>query len=141
MTNNTDFIEFVHVNSIINAIFAKKEENMIQNQFVNTLIVERIKRNLPDSLVEKLYSFQNNEMRYNYYTYLYGLKQQNINIIEQQQPFCWMRTPSDWNILNEHIRLLSDYKEQRLKSFQSMCCDALDIVNDLFLKKGHESYD
>ena len=36
---------------------------MIQNKFVNTLIIERIKREIPSSMGQKLHSYQENRMQ------------------------------------------------------------------------------
>ena len=40
---------------------------MIQNKFVNTLIIERIKREIPSSMGQKLHSYQENRMQWLYY--------------------------------------------------------------------------
>lgn len=95
------------------------------------LITEIIKRKIPSDIEQKLHSYQENRMQWLYYGAL----------INQEQNELWYLGLKAWNgcyslqdltSCDTHQKALNEYQNEQFKYFRSMCCDALDIVNELF---------
>ncbi len=104
---------------------------MIQNKFVNTLIIERIKREIPSSMEQKLHSYQENRMQWLYYGALIYQEQNELRRLGLK---AWQGYYSLYDMASseKHHKALSEYQNEQFKYFRSMCCDVLDICNDLF---------
>lgn len=105
------------------------------NELVNKLLSEKIKGKIPNSLVQKLQSFKENERRYWYFCALINQKQYKLDCLE-------FRMQGMLNSLYDIISreknkiVLNEYKKQQFRYFRAMCCDALDICNELFSHKN-----
>ena len=104
------------------------------NEFVKELLSEKIKEKIPTSLVQKLQSFQENERQYWYFGTLVNQKQYELDRFEFRMlgMFCSLH-----DIINRERNktVLNEYKKQQFRCFRAMCCDALDICNELFSHK------
>lgn len=109
-------------------------------EIIIELLAEKIKREIPSNLGQKLHSFQENRMQWLYYGTFINQEQIELQYLALKAYHgCYSfydMTSSAW-----HYNALSGYKNEQVKYFRSMCCDALDIVNELFMKKRFEIYD
>lgn len=94
------------------------------------ILEEKIKQNLPSSLEQKLLSYQDNRSKWLYYGALINQEQCYLMSIDNKicQGYC---TLHDVESRSHHNYLLKEYQDFRFSHFRSMCCDALDIVNEL----------
>lgn len=97
------------------------------------LFEDIIKQNLPSCLEQKLLSFQDNRSKWLYYGALINQEQGELKCLDIK---AWRGYFSLRDMLSsdEHHSTLSEYQNEQFKYFRSMCCDALDICNDLFSK-------
>jgi len=105
------------------------------NEFVKELLSEKIKEKIPTSLVQKLQSFQENERQYWYFGALVNQKQYELDCLELRM---WRAFYPLHNIISKekNENVLNEYKKQQFIYFRAMCCDALDICNELFSHKN-----
>lgn len=94
------------------------------------LLSEIVKRELPSSLEQKLHSYNNNRMQWLYYGFLINQEQCALRRLDLE---AWHGSYSlhDFASSDEHKKALSEYQNEQFKYFRSMCCDALDICNEL----------
>ena len=99
------------------------------------LLSEIIKRKIPTSIEQKLHSYQKNRMQWLYYGALINQERCELRLSDLK---VWHGCYSLHDIASwdKHQRALCEYQNEQFKYFRSMCCDALDIVNDLFSKSN-----
>ena len=102
-------------------------------ELLYNLFEEKIKQNLPSSLEQKLLSYQDNRNKWLYYGVLINQEQSELIVLDLKacQGYC---TLHDILSSDKHKKTLSEYQNEQFKYFRSMCCDALDICNELFSK-------
>lgn len=102
-------------------------------EILYNLLEEKIKQNLPSSLEQKLLSYQDNRNKWLYYGVLINQEQSELRCLDIK---AWRGYFSLHDMLSndEHHKALSEYQNEQFKCFRSMCCDALDICNELFSK-------
>ncbi len=94
---------------------------------------EKVKQKLSSSLEQKLLSYQDNRNKWLYYSALINQEQNELRSLDIK---AWQRYYSLDDISSDvsHHKALSEYKNKQYMFFRSMCCDALDICNELFSK-------
>ena len=108
-------------------------------EILYNLLEEKIKQNLPSSLEQKLLSYQDNRNKWLYYGVLINQEQSELIVLDLKAcQGCY--SLHDMTSSDKHKKALTKYWNEQFKYFRSMCCDALDICNDLFSKKGLEMY-
>ena len=97
------------------------------------LLSEIIKRKIPTSIEQKLHSYQKNRMQWLYYGALINQERYELRLLDLK---AWQGCYSlhDYTSSDKHQKALSEYQNEQFKYFRSMCCDALDICNELFRK-------
>ena len=102
-------------------------------ELTKELLSEGIKKRLSSNLVTKLHSYLENRMQWLYYGALINQEQSELGLlnIKACQGYC---TLHDILSSDKHKKTLSEYQNEQFKYFRSMCCDALDICNELFSK-------
>lgn len=97
------------------------------------LLMEVVKRKIPSLMEQKLHSYQENRMRWLYYCALVNQGQHELRLLDLK---AWQGYYSlhDKTSSDKHHKALSEYQNEQFKYFRSMCCDALDICNELFSK-------
>lgn len=97
------------------------------------LLSEIIKRKIPISIEQKLHSYQKNRMQWLYYGALINQERYELRLLDLK---AWQGCYSlhDYTSSDKHQKALSEYQNEQFKYFRSMCCDALDICNELFRK-------
>jgi len=105
----------------------------IMGELIYSILEEKIKQNLPSSLEQKLLSYQDNRNKWLYYGVLINQEQSELGLLDLK---AWQGYYSLHGMLScdKHKKALSEYQNEQFKYFRSMCCDALDICNDLFSK-------
>lgn len=102
-------------------------------EILYNLLEEKIKQNLPSNLEQKLLSYQGNRSKWLYYGALINQEKKELRglVIKAWQGYFSLHDmlSSSW-----HNKALSEYQNEQFKYFRSMCCDALDICNELFSK-------
>ena len=104
----------------------------IEKEFLS----EKVKTETPSSLELKLHSYYNNRMQWLYYSVLIYQEQNELRLLDLK---AWQGCYSLHNLASSdmHKKALSEYQNEQFKYFRSMCCDALDICNELFDKSYH----
>lgn len=104
-------------------------------EIIKELLTERIKREIPSCVEQKLHSYYENRMQWLYYGALINQEQSELRCLDMKS---WRGYFSFHDMLSndEHHKALSEYQNEQFKYFRSMCCDALDICCDLL---NHES--
>lgn len=99
-------------------------------ELLYNLLEEKIKQNLPSSLEQKLLSYQENHSKWLYYGALLNQEQSELIVLDLK---AWLGYLSLHDMLSsdEHHKALNKYRNEQFKYFRSMCCDALDVVNEL----------
>ena len=102
-------------------------------ELIYNLLEEKIKQSQPSSLEQKLLSYQDNRSKWLYYGALINQEQSELRCLDIKS---WRGCYSlhDLASSDKHKKTLSEYRNEQFKYFRSMCCDALDICNDLFSK-------
>ncbi len=102
-------------------------------KLANELLQENIKRHIPSSIEQKWLSFQNNQSLWLYYDALINQERYELRLLDLK---AWQGCYSlhDYTSSDKHQKALSEYQNEQFKYFRSMCCDALDICNELFRK-------
>lgn len=99
-------------------------------RLLKEIIQEEIKRKIPDCLEKKLLSLEKNQMQWLYYGKLIWQEKNELRllVLKVAQEGCSLH-----GMLSQgkHQSSLNEYKEQQFKYFRLMCCDALDICNEL----------
>ena len=105
----------------------------IMGELIYSILEEKIKQNLPSSLEQKLLSYQDNRNKWLYYGVLINQEQNELRLLDLK---AWKGCYSlhDFASSDKHKKALTKYWNEQFKYFRSMCCDALDICNDLFSK-------
>lgn len=102
-------------------------------ELLYNLLEEKIKQNLPSSLEQKLLLYQDNRNKWLYYSVLINQKQSELGLLNIKAcQGCY--SLHDFASSDKHCKALSEYQNEQFKYFRSMCCDALDICNELFSK-------
>jgi len=99
-------------------------------EILYNLLEEKIKQNLPSSLEQKLLSYQDNRNKWLYYGVLINQEQSELLFLDLK---AWQGCYSLHDIESRihHNCLLKEYQDIQFDHFRSMCCDALDVVNEL----------
>ncbi len=110
-----------------------QKNQKMQKEHIYNLLEEKIKQNLPSCLEQKLLSYQDNRNKWLYYVALVNQEQSKLGLLDLK---AWQGCYSldDMLSCDKHKKALSEYLKEQFKYFRSMCCDALDICNDLFSK-------
>ena len=100
------------------------------NTEIKGLLTERLKREIPSCVEQKLHSYYENRMQWLYYGKLICQEQIELRllVLKVAQEGC---TIHDMQSRGKHRSSLNEYKEQQFKYFRLMCCDALDVCNEL----------
>lgn len=102
-------------------------------ELTKELLSEGIKKRLSSNLVTKLHSYIENRMQWLYYGALINQEHNELRCLDLN---AWQ---GYYNLhyfasSDNHKKALSEYQNEQFKYFRSMCCDALDICNELFSK-------
>ena len=107
-------------------------------KYIYNIFEEKIKHNLSSSLEQKLFSYQDNRKKWLYYGFL--INQEQSYLISIDYKICQgYFTLYDIEYRSQHKYLLKGYQDLQFNHFRSMCCDALDICNELFAPKKNLS--
>ena len=100
-------------------------------ELIYNLFEEKVKQNLPSSLEQKLLSYQDNRSKWLYYGALISQEQSELIVLDLK---AWQGCYSLHDLVSsdKHKKALSEYQNEQFKYFRYMCCDALDITNELF---------
>jgi hypothetical protein len=99
-------------------------------EILYNLLEEKIKQNLPSSLEQKLLSYQDNRNKWLYYGVLINQEQSELIVLDLKAcQGCYSLQDIESRI--HHNCLLKEYQDIQFDHFRSMCCDALDVVNEL----------
>lgn len=102
-------------------------------ELIYSILEEKIKQNQPSSLEQKLLSYQDNRNKWLYYGVLINQEQSELRLLYfKARKGCY--SLHDFASSDKHKKALTKYWNEQFKYFRSMCCDALDICNDLFSK-------
>lgn len=101
---------------------------------IGELLSEIIKRKIPTSIEQKLRSYQKNRMQWMYYGFLINQEQNELRLLDLK---AWQGYYSlhDFVSRDKHQKTLSEYQNEQFKYFRSMCCDALDFVNEWYKER------
>ena len=105
----------------------------MKTEIIKELLMEKIEREIPSSMEQKLHSYQENRMQWLYYAALVNQEQNELRLLDLK---AWQGYYNQYDMASseKHHKALNEYQNEQFKYFRSMCCDALDICNGLFSK-------
>ena len=98
------------------------------------LLSEIIKRKIPISIEQKLHSYQKNRMQWLYYGALINQERCELRLLNFK---AWQGCCSLYDMVSssKHQKALNECQNEQFKHFRSMCCDALDFVNEWYKER------